>query len=170
MATGEAGEARRARSRSPATTSARCSSSTVRSRSDSFVSSVAQSYGDALVAHEHEGERIVPWYRAIRADGQLAGFMMVAEPLAAVPHPYLWRFLIDWRYQRRGVGARAIRLLAEQRAGARRDAPRSSAASPTCPERPSPSTDGSGSSGRARLNDVGRDRDDRPIDRLRDRR
>lgn len=81
-----------------------------------FVSSVAQSYGDALVVHEHEGEPLVPWYRAIVADGRLAGFMMVAEPLTSVPHPYLWRFLIDWRYQRRGVGARAIRLLADQRA------------------------------------------------------
>lgn len=81
-----------------------------------FVSSVAQSYGDALVTHEHDGEPLVPWYRAIRADGRLAGFMMVAEPLASVPHPYLWRFLVDWRYQRRGVGARAIRLLAEERA------------------------------------------------------
>ena len=80
-----------------------------------FVSSVAQSYGDALVAHEHEGRPLVPWYRAIRADGRLAGFMMVAEPLASVPHPYLWRFLVDWRYQRRGVGTHAIRLLAEQR-------------------------------------------------------
>ena len=78
-----------------------------------FVSSVAQSYGDALVTHEHEGERLVPWYREIRVDGRHAGFIMVAEPLASVPHPYLWRFLVDWRYQRRGVGARAIRLLAD---------------------------------------------------------
>jgi RimJ/RimL family protein N-acetyltransferase len=83
-----------------------------------FVSSVGQSYGDALVVHEHEGERVVPWYRAIRADGQLAGFMMVAEPLRSVPHPYLWRLLVDRRFQRRGVGRRAIRLLAELRSAA----------------------------------------------------
>jgi RimJ/RimL family protein N-acetyltransferase/ribosomal protein S18 acetylase RimI-like enzyme len=81
-----------------------------------FVSSVAQSYGDALVTHEHHGEPLVPWYRAIRADGRLAGFMMVAEPRESVPHPYLWRVLVDWRYQRRGVGARAIGRLAEDRA------------------------------------------------------
>ena len=87
-----------------------------------FVSSVAQSYGDALVVHEHEGERVVPWYRAIRADGQLAGFMMVAEPLRSVPHPYLWRLLVDRCFQRRGVGSRAIRRLAEWRS-TRRDAP-----------------------------------------------
>jgi diamine N-acetyltransferase len=83
-----------------------------------FVSSVGQSYGDALVVHEHEGERVVPWYRAIRADGQLAGFMMVAEPLRSVSHPYLWRLLVDRRFQRRGVGRRAIRLLAELRSAA----------------------------------------------------
>jgi GNAT superfamily N-acetyltransferase len=70
------------------------------------------------VVHEHEGERVVPWYRAIRADGQLAGFMMVAEPLRSVPHPYLWRLLVDRRFQRRGVGRRAIRLLAELRSAA----------------------------------------------------
>jgi RimJ/RimL family protein N-acetyltransferase len=81
-----------------------------------FVSSVAQSYGDALVIHEHDGEPVVPWYRAIYADGRPAGFLMIAEPQSSMPHPYLWRFMVDWRYQRRGVGRRALRLLAEQRA------------------------------------------------------
>ncbi len=83
-----------------------------------FVSSVAESYGDALVVHEHDGEVVVPWYRAIYADGQPAGFIMTAEPRSSVPHPYLWRFLVDWRYQRRGVGRRALLLLAEHRVAA----------------------------------------------------
>jgi RimJ/RimL family protein N-acetyltransferase len=78
-----------------------------------FVSSVAQSFGDALVAREHDGEPMVAWYRAIYADGDPAGFLMVAEPRPSMPHPYLWRFLIDWRYQRRGVGRSAIRRLAQ---------------------------------------------------------
>ena len=48
-----------------------------------FVSSVHQSYGDALFAPEHEGEHVRPWLRVIVADGEPVGFMMVAEPMAA---------------------------------------------------------------------------------------
>ncbi len=77
-----------------------------------FVSSVAQSYGDALVEHLHDGVPIVPWYRAIYGDGEPVGFVMVAEPASNAPHPYVWRFLVDWRHQRRGVGARALRAVA----------------------------------------------------------
>jgi RimJ/RimL family protein N-acetyltransferase len=78
-----------------------------------FVSSVYQSYGDALVAPAREGTPIQPWYRAIVADGEPVGFMMVAEPAPDRPHPYLWRFLVDWRHQGRGIGREAIRRLAE---------------------------------------------------------
>lgn len=77
-----------------------------------FVSSVGQSFGDALVRHEHEGETVVPWYRAIYGDGEPVGFVMVAEPMANAPDPYVWRFLVDWRHQRRGVGAEALRAVA----------------------------------------------------------
>jgi RimJ/RimL family protein N-acetyltransferase len=81
-----------------------------------FVSSVYQSYGDALVPPVHDGNRVVPWFRAIAADGEPVGFMMVAEPLPTQPHPYLWRLMIDWRHQGRGVGRAAIEALARQRA------------------------------------------------------
>lgn len=77
-----------------------------------FVSSVAQSYGDAHVSVDPDGSRVVAWMRAIYAGGEPAGFIMVAEPAPSHPHPYLWRFLVDHRYQRRGVGTRAIRALA----------------------------------------------------------
>jgi GNAT superfamily N-acetyltransferase len=43
---------------------------------------------------------------------------MVAEPVASRPHPYLWRFMIDWRHQGRGIGRAALAALAEQRAAA----------------------------------------------------
>jgi RimJ/RimL family protein N-acetyltransferase len=81
-----------------------------------FVSSVYQSYGDALVPPVHEGNEVRPWFRAIEADGEPVGFMMVAEPLPTQPHPYLWRLMIDWRHQGRGIGRAALSALAEQRA------------------------------------------------------
>ena len=81
-----------------------------------FVSSVYQSYGDTLVPPVHDGNRVEPWFRAITADGEPVGFMMVAEPLPTQPHPYLWRLMIDWRHQGRGIGRAAIEALARQRA------------------------------------------------------
>jgi RimJ/RimL family protein N-acetyltransferase len=77
-----------------------------------FVSSVAQSYGDALMQNEHEGVPIVAWLRAVYGDGAPIGFVLVAEPASNAPHPYVWRILVDWRHQRRGAGARAIRAVA----------------------------------------------------------
>jgi RimJ/RimL family protein N-acetyltransferase len=77
-----------------------------------FVSSVAQSYGDALVQNEYDGVPIVPWLRAVYGDGEPIGFVLVAEPMSNAPHPYVWRILVDWRHQRRGAGARAIRAVA----------------------------------------------------------
>jgi RimJ/RimL family protein N-acetyltransferase len=82
-----------------------------------FVSSVAQSFGDALVTHLHDGVPLVPWYRAVYGDGHPVGFVMVAEPMSSAPHPYVWRFLIDWRHQRRGAGAAALRAVARHWAG-----------------------------------------------------
>lgn len=81
-----------------------------------FVASVYESYGDALVPPLHEGEQVVAWMRAIVADRQPVGFVMVAEPLPHQPHPFLWRLLIDWRHQGRGIGTAALAMLAEQRA------------------------------------------------------
>lgn len=82
-----------------------------------FVSSVYQSYGDALLA-PHGDDRVTPWMRAIAADGELAGFVMVAEPAGDREHPYLWRFLVDWRHQGRGVGRSALIEVGRQRAAA----------------------------------------------------
>lgn len=81
-----------------------------------FVSSVYESYGDALVPPVHQGTRVTPWFRAIHADGEPVGFMMVAEPLPTQPHPYLWRLMVDWRHQGRGIGRAAIQQLARLRA------------------------------------------------------
>ena len=78
-----------------------------------FVSSVYESYGDALVAPDHDGESGRPWFRAI--DGRRrAGRLHDGRRADADPAPpYLWR-LHDrlapprsWHRPRRDRGARA---------------------------------------------------------------
>lgn len=58
----------------------------------------------------------------MQADGEIVGFMILSAVSPGEPLPYLWRFLIDRRHQRRGVGGRAIRLLADQLRADGRDA------------------------------------------------
>lgn len=50
------------------------------------------------------------WFRAIYADETPVGFLMLADAPAR-PEYFLWRFMIDARYQRMGFGRRAMRLL-----------------------------------------------------------
>lgn len=80
-----------------------------------LVAPVAASLAQALVPPVTHGETMVPWVRVIEADGELAGFVMLAEPTRREPHPYLWRLVIDRRYQRRGIGERALREIARLR-------------------------------------------------------
>lgn len=54
------------------------------------------------------------WPRAIHAGEDLVGFLMVYDP-TAVENPdesdfFLWRLMIDRRWQRRGYGRAAVRL------------------------------------------------------------
>jgi RimJ/RimL family protein N-acetyltransferase len=80
-----------------------------------FVATVADSYTDALWPEPDDaGEPVVPWIRAITADGELAGFVMVAEATATSPDPYLWRLLVDRRHQSRDVGRRAVMAVADR--------------------------------------------------------
>lgn len=54
----------------------------------------------------------VAWFRAIYAGDAPVGFLMLEDNAAAGQY-YLWRFMIDARYQRRGIGRRALELLFE---------------------------------------------------------
>ena len=87
-----------------------------------FVAPMARSFTQALVPPMHGEHRVVPWARAVQADGEIVGFMMLSAVSPGEPLPYLWRFLIDRRHQRRGVGGRAIGLLADQLRADGRDA------------------------------------------------
>jgi RimJ/RimL family protein N-acetyltransferase len=79
-----------------------------------FVATVAESLADALVPEVVDGAPVVPWFRAIAADGEPVGFVMIAETTEHHPEPYLWRLLVDHHHQRRGIGERALVLLAER--------------------------------------------------------
>lgn len=82
-----------------------------------FVAPVTESLAEALVPPVVRGDRVTPWYRAIEADGELVGFVLMAEPYKGRPDPYLWRLVVDVRHQGRGIGRRAIeRIIAERRA------------------------------------------------------
>ena len=71
-----------------------------------FVAPNAVSLAQALFAEE-------AWYRAIHAGDELAGFVMLEdESLRARPPPRpeigVWRFMIDARFQGRGIGRAAL--------------------------------------------------------------
>ena len=79
-----------------------------------FVSPVRASFADAMFPEVVDGAPLVPWMRAIEADGELVGFVMVALTTEAHPEPYLWRLLVDRMHQRRGIGRAALDLVVEQ--------------------------------------------------------
>jgi RimJ/RimL family protein N-acetyltransferase len=80
-----------------------------------FVAPVARSLAEALIPPVENGVIEIPWYRAVVADGEIVGFVMVARSQPGpLPDPYLWRLLVDRMHQRRGIGARVIDLVVEQ--------------------------------------------------------
>ena len=79
---------------------------------EAFVAPMARSLAQALRPGEVEGKRIEPWLRAIEADGEVVGFMMVA--LVEGQDPSLWRLLIDRMHQRRGIATKANGLLEDE--------------------------------------------------------
>jgi diamine N-acetyltransferase len=70
-----------------------------------FVAPNAVSFAEALFEPH-------AWYRAIAADGLPVGFVMLYDD-PDEPVYFLWRFMIDWRFQGKGYGAKAIELLAQ---------------------------------------------------------
>ena len=79
---------------------------------EQFVSSVPESLAEAA---EYPHAR--PWYRAIVVDGTPVGFVMVSwnaepDPPEIIGPWFLWKLLIDERYQRRGYGAEVVTQIA----------------------------------------------------------
>ena len=78
-----------------------------------FVSSVADSLAEA---EEHpEGN---PWFRAVYADGQPVGFVMLSRDVEPRPPDingpwFLWKLLVDHRHQGRGYGRQVVERIVE---------------------------------------------------------
>jgi RimJ/RimL family protein N-acetyltransferase len=79
-----------------------------------FVATMPESFADALVPEIVDGAPVVPWMRGVEADGEMVGFVMLAEVTDAHPEPYLWRLFVDRRHQRRGIGDRILQLVIER--------------------------------------------------------
>ena len=79
-----------------------------------FVAPMLQSFADALLPEVIDGAPVVPWMRAIEADGVIVGFAMLALTTPHHPEPFLWRLLIDRMHQRRGIASRALELVADE--------------------------------------------------------
>lgn len=71
-----------------------------------FVRSISDSIAHAVHPPVVDGETLVAWYRAIEADGELAGFVMLDRRSGRPPR--LWQLLVDQRHQRRGIATRAV--------------------------------------------------------------
>ncbi|MBX3011241.1 MAG: GNAT family N-acetyltransferase [Caldilineaceae bacterium] len=73
---------------------------------EQFVANNAVSLAQALFSKH-------AWYRAIYADETPVGFLMLHDEPAGEEGPvyYLWRFMIDARYQKLGFGRQALQLL-----------------------------------------------------------
>ena len=75
-----------------------------------FVSSVAESL---LEAAEHPDAHALYW--VVQAEDTPVGFVMIADEVGRpeyIPH-YLWKLLIDQRYQRQGFGTATLDLIVE---------------------------------------------------------
>jgi RimJ/RimL family protein N-acetyltransferase len=79
-----------------------------------FVAPMSRSFTDALFPEVVDGYPVVPWMRAVKADDEIVGFVMLAVRTEHFPEPFLWRLLIDRVHQRRGVGGRVLELVADE--------------------------------------------------------
>jgi diamine N-acetyltransferase len=80
---------------------------------EGYVSSVADSLEEAREFPEGN-----PWYRAIYAEDQPVGFVMLSwnvtpDPPRILGPWFLWKLLVDERHQGRGYGREAVRLVAD---------------------------------------------------------
>lgn len=78
----------------------------VSSDQEHLVATNAESIAEAYFSPD------IAWFRAIYADDTPVGFVMLEDNVAKERY-YLWRFMLDTRYQRRGIGQKALELLFE---------------------------------------------------------
>jgi diamine N-acetyltransferase len=86
---------------------------TVTEEQSQYVASVTESLAEAAELPDAK-----PWDRAVYADAEPVGFVMISDGITvdnpAFVGPYfLWRLLIDHRFQGRGYGTSALDLVIE---------------------------------------------------------
>jgi RimJ/RimL family protein N-acetyltransferase/ribosomal protein S18 acetylase RimI-like enzyme len=84
---------------------------TIHRTQEDFVAPMLRSFADALFPEVVDGAPVVPWMRAVVAEGTIVGFVMLALTTEHHPEPFLWRLLIDRLHQRRGIGAKVLGLV-----------------------------------------------------------
>ncbi len=78
-----------------------------------YVGTVAGALREAAAAPEGK-----PWAKAVYAGGRAVGFVMLSwdvepDPPHIIGPWFLWKLLIDRRYQRRGLGRKVVRLIGD---------------------------------------------------------
>jgi diamine N-acetyltransferase len=78
-----------------------------------FVGSVQGAMEDAA-----RSPHAKPWHRAVYAGEDAVGFVMLSwnvqpQPPDIVGPWFLWKIIVDWRYQGHGYGTEAVRQVAE---------------------------------------------------------
>ena len=79
-----------------------------------LVSTVAESYADALFPPDYDNGPPVPWIRGILRNSVPAGFVMCADPTEQQKDPWLWRLLVDKSHQGFGVGRFAVETVLDR--------------------------------------------------------
>lgn len=73
---------------------------------EKFVAPNAVSIAQAYFTKEH-------WFRVIAVDEELVGFVMIYTKVEEEA-VFIWRFMIDQRYQRRGFGGAALQAVVSE--------------------------------------------------------
>lgn len=76
----------------------------VTSEQEQFVATNGMSIAEAHYSPD------VAWFRAVYVEDVPAGFVMLSDNPSKQEY-YLWRFMIDARFQRQGIGQRALELV-----------------------------------------------------------
>ena len=79
-----------------------------------LVSTVAESYADALFPPDYDNGPPLPWIRGVLRDSIPAGFVMCADPTEQQKDAWLWRLLVDKSHQGFGVGRFAVEAVLDR--------------------------------------------------------
>jgi RimJ/RimL family protein N-acetyltransferase len=79
---------------------------------EQFVLAVRDALIEMLMPPVEHGVELTLRFRAVEADGELVGFVVLSEATASNPDPHLRWIAIDRWHQRRGIGGAAVRLAA----------------------------------------------------------